>query len=211
MGCFVDSNGSEQMEAGSTTAPTDTPLSASRSVREQAPSPNVEFMEGITSRLEPRLAELALKSTDDATLERITALENQVSKLEEGFIELLVKLDELKSVDLKIGGRTPSADDRLTVNNLSLSIINCCPTVHKLDGDKFVVRAVEHTDTQDVRSENELVEYTESDNKEWLDGEEPLKHTREHPGGWRPINCICALPYTLEDNSVMQRDENMSE
>ena len=45
----------------------------------------------------PQLPPLNLPSGSDATLERVTALEDQVARLEEGFKELLVRLDELNS------------------------------------------------------------------------------------------------------------------
>ena len=45
----------------------------------------------------PQLPPLNLPSDSDATLERVTALEDQVARLEAGFRELLVRIDELNS------------------------------------------------------------------------------------------------------------------
>ena len=67
------------------------PTSAPRSVRGQAPSPDPAHVRG------PQLPPLNLRSNSDATLERVTALEDQVARLEAGFKELLVRLDELNS------------------------------------------------------------------------------------------------------------------
>lgn len=42
--------------------------------------------------------------------------------------------------------------------------------------------------------------------KDWEDGEKQPEHTISHSVSFRPINCICATPYTLRDNSVMPRE-----
>ena len=67
------------------------PTSAPRSVRGQAPSPDPAHMGG------PQLPPLNPFFGPDATLERVTALEDQVARLEVGFKEMLVRLDELNS------------------------------------------------------------------------------------------------------------------
>ena len=141
--------------------------------RAQPSIPDDSFLDGVTSRLEPRLAELAIKSASDATMERITALESQVSKLDGIFSELLVKIDEFESVQISNAGvRRLIADSRSTVN--------------KFDSDKAAV--------------GNAVEHTTAEMPEWLDGQESPKHTVSHPLGWMPVNCICAMPFTIRGN-----------
>ena len=60
-------------------------------MRGQAPSPDLVHIRG------PQLPPLNLPSGSNATLERVTALEDQVARLEAGFRELLVRVDELNS------------------------------------------------------------------------------------------------------------------
>ena len=75
------------------------PVSGSRSARERAPSPDLDHttMRKIHPRVPPPPPQAASAAAGSEALERITALENQVSSLGAKVMEMLVRLDEVSS------------------------------------------------------------------------------------------------------------------
>lgn len=114
---------------------------------------------------------LPLQLGADATLERGTALENQVAVLEQGFMELQVKFEELLS----------------------------CVRAESQPGREEVA------DASSVGTAHEGEEATAVE----VDWEKTPEHTIAHSSSFRPINCICALPFTLKDDLIMAREVEM--
>ena len=86
--------------ASGTTPCSDIPLSVPKGVLKRVPSPiHASAMTSITPTqiAAPPPTAAASEAGSEATLERVTALENQVSGLESKVMELLVKLDEVSS------------------------------------------------------------------------------------------------------------------
>lgn len=190
-------------------------MSGTRSVRARAPSPApASAMTGIikTQVVPPAASE----ADSGATLERVTALENQVSGLEAKVMELLVKLEEVSScVSTSSTPRQQAA-------------AGASPTISNITFDDLQARHLSRTPPPALM-ENAVHLAT----KEWVEGpktpelsaaslspvqiavreikEEPKmspmpEHTIEHPEGYRPVNCNCTREPSVEVDAVVPRE-----
>lgn len=173
------------------------PKSGTRSVRARAPSPEPSSaMTGIidTGVVPP----VASEAGSNAALERITALENQVSTLEAKFMELLVKLDEVSSCvstsstprrQTAAGASSPTATN-ITFGDLQSQDLPDAPLppVDIASAAHLATREWVEGPKTPVPDVSPMCIATQ----EAGEGPKMQGHTIEHPEGYRPVNCSCS-------------------
>jgi len=154
-------------------APNSFSSAPARSVRSFAPSPEPAPMQST-------FAAGPAHSGSDATLERVTVLENQVAQLEASFLKLRVKIQEIESL---VGPTrvtlTPVADSAATANIVQKDAPIRRPStmnIHKILDQPSPIELPAGPALTDVAEE----------------GEQTPKHTVVHTEGFVPSNCICA-------------------
>lgn len=197
-------------------------MSGTRSVRKRA-DPASAMTETIATRVVPPSAS---EAGSQATLERVTALENQVSTLEAKVLELLVKLEEVSSCvsttstprPQAAAGASPTISSVTFEDLQAQQLVDAPPPV----GVPIAVcRAtrdwVEGPQLPDASSSVQVATSVKVEEPKLLDAsqvaasgrvKEPKtsptpEHTFEHPEGYRPVNCSCATSVSLETDAVL--------
>lgn len=206
--------------ASATTPFSGFPIPGTRSVRGRAPSP--ESTSAMTGIMDTRPAlPAASEAGSEATLERITALENQVSSLEAKVMELLVRLAEVSSCVSTSStprrqaeaGASPMTSNTtfedLQARHLAHAPIpvNFATTMHLatrewVEGPK----TPEHV-SNGATQECELPDASavQIATRERVESKTPsmLKHTVEHAEGFGPVNCSCSRPWSMDIDAVV--------
>lgn len=211
------------------------PMSGARSVRKSAPSPGpTSAMTGILDSLV--MPPAAPEAGSQATLERVTALENQVSRLEAKVMQLLVKLEEVSSCvsitstpqPQAAAGTSPTISN-ITFEDLQTQQLADAPlpvgiTVRRatrewVEGPKMLelpIASFPVQVTSGVKVEEPETANASSPLQVALSErvEEPetaptrLEHTFEHPEEYRPADCSCATSDSLETEVVLPKEAN---
>lgn len=176
------------------------PMSGTGSVRGRAPSPDPA-----SDMMDTRIDQppTATEAGSEATLERVTALENQVSCLETKVVELLVKLEEVSSCvstgstpgRQAAAGASPTASDITFEELQARRLSDAPPPVNVAAATDLATREwVEGPKTPELPDVPSPVQVTLGERVE-----EPMvsplpEHTIEHPEGYKPVNCDCSGP-----------------
>lgn len=212
-GTFV----SDTLASGPTPFPSAIPMSGTRSVRKRAhsPDPASAVTETIDIRVVPPTAS---EASSQATLERVTALENQVSTLEAKVVEMLVKLEEVSSCVSTTSTSRPQAAAAGASSTLSSTTFGDLQAQHLADappsvGVPIAVRRATmewvgetpdasspvqiatsvKVDEPKIPDASSLMQVASSERGEEQKTSPTLEHTFEHPDGYRPVNCSCAM------------------
>ena len=174
-------------------------ISIPRSFRSQAPSPEPTFARTETAPAQtvaPTILKAEAEASSEATLERVTALESQVSGLQSKVIDLSVKLDEVSSY----------ISSRMTPNPQAVAGGYASPTTSDVTFQDLQARNVpDIAATTARRATIEWVQGSKISNavsspvetatilkvEEEVIGTKKLQHTIEHAEGYRPVNCNC--------------------
>lgn len=212
--------------ASGTTSFSGMPISGTRSVRGRAPSPDpASAMTGIiNTRVMPPAAS---EAGSEAALERITALENQVSRLQATVMEVLVKLHEVSScVSTSSTPRRQAAiGPSPTTSNMTFEDLPDAPP--PLDAATAVHLATREW-VEGPKTPEQVASAVHAATQKWVDGPKmselpavsPVQvatresaegpktpptraHTMKHPEGYRPVNCSCARSWSPEVDAVM--------
>lgn len=181
------------------------PTSGTMSVLGSRPSPDpASAMTGI---MHPGVVPAAASEVDlEATLERVTALENQVCSLEAKFMELLVKLDEVSSCvstsstprRQAAAGASPTTSNA-TFEDLQVQHLADAPSPSPLLPPVNVTAAVRLATREWVEGPrvSALLPDTSSpmdiSTQESVEGSKTLGHSVGHLEGYTPVNCSCSV------------------
>ena len=207
------------LASGTSPFPNIIPMSIPKSVRslEQAST-----MTGIihAQAAPPTASEAKAEAASEATLERVTALENQVSSLEAKVMELLVKLDEVSSC--VSSSSTPRGQ---AAAGASPSSPSSSPTTGEVTFKDLQARHLSNAATAPLPLN--VATAARRATREWVEGPKipdalsPMEdatveeaersprpeHSIEHAEGYKPVNCSCmGLPWSLDDNAVMRSE-----
>ena len=152
--------------------------------RSFAPSPDPLALKGPPQATTSTAGTATNLSGSDATLERVTALENQVAKLEETCLKLRVKFKELESSNVK----TPT---------VAVPMLGRAGEMSRMD-------AVRRPSTMKIDKVLSPVELPTGPAT-------PAAHTVTHTEGMRPVNCVCALPLNGVAGKAATEDSNMAD
>ena len=164
------------------------PMSTTESVGERTlnPDPAPDMMETIDTRVEPP-AEAGSKPT----LERVMALENQVSGLKAKVVELQVKLEDGSSCVSTVSTPRRQAFDDLEAQHLS----SMPSPVHAPTATHLATREwVEGPKTPELPDAPFPVQVAITERVEEPKTPPMPVHTIEHPEGYKPVNCSCSGP-----------------
>ena len=189
-------------------------VAEARNIRSEAPSPEPAFAVRatvpITQRTEPpKTVEPRDQASSNATLERVTALESQVSGLQSTVVDLLVKLDERTSCSLTpsepqavaAGCVLPPAPPQTTTTDLTFTELQATAAPLATMTRRATLEWVQGPNTLDVSSSSSspsLAATVETDTVMKMEEEEAevavgsKAHTIQHPEGYTPVNCSCA-------------------
>ena len=198
--------------ASGTTPLSGTPMSGgTRSVRERAASPQSASAPAgiIGTRVAPPAA---LEAGSEATLERVTALENQVSGLEAKVMELLVKLEEVSSCvsasstprQQAAAGASPTIST-ITFEDLQAQRFSRTPPPVDVEAAVHLATRewVEGPKTPELPDASSPVQVAVRERVEEPKRPSTPEHTVEHPEGYKPVNCSCTRDSSMEANGVM--------
>ena len=173
-----------------------------KSVQKQVPSPiHASAMTRITptQTAAPPPTAVASEVGSEATLERVTALENQVSGLESKVMELLIKLDEVSSCVSSssstprrqaAAGASPTTSD-IPFEDLQarhLSIATLPPPLSVITAARRATREwVEGPKTPELSSPMEIA--AREMMKEEVMESPKREHTVEHPEEYKLVDC----------------------
>ena len=198
---------SDTLASGATPFSSAIPKPGTRSVRKRAQSPDPAS--AITETIDTRVVS---EAGSQATLERVTALENQVSTLEAKVVELLVKLEEVSSCVSATSTPRPqaAAGASPTISSITFGDLQA---QHLADapppvGVPIAVRRatrdwVEGPKTPELLDASSSMQVATSDKVEEPKTSPTPEHTFEHPEGYRPVNCSCATSGSLETDAVL--------
>ena len=177
------------------------PVSIPRSFPAQAPTPEPTFAMTETTSTQtvaPTILKAEAKASSEATLERVTALESQVSGLNSKVMDMIVKLDEVSSSSISSRSTTPNPQ----------AVAGSCasPTTNDVTSDDMRARKVPETAATTARratmdwvqgskisdavsSPMEVATMVMAEGE--ANGSPNLVHTVEHAEGYRPVNCSC--------------------
>ena len=188
------------------------PMSGTRSVRARAPSPApAPAMTGITkTQVEPPAAS---EAHSGATLERVTALENQVSGLEAKVMELLVKLEEVSSCvstsstprQQAAAGASPTISN-ITFEDLQAQHLSRTPPPALMENAVHLATKewVEGPKTPELPAASlSPVQIAIREIKEEPKTPPMPEHTIKHPEDYRPVNCNWTKEVSLEVDAVV--------
>lgn len=158
----------------------------------------------------------ASEAGSDATLERVTALENQVSSLEAKVMELLVKLEEVSSC-VSTSSSTPrrqaAAGASPTTSDVSFGDLQAQHLSGAPKSVGFATAAhlatkewVEGPRTPRLLDGSPPVQVAIRERVEEPKTPPALEHSIEHAQGYKPVNCSCANPSSPEIDAVVLRE-----
>lgn len=185
--------------ASATTPLCGVPMSNTQSVR---PSP--DSTSAMTGVIHTHVAPLAAsEASSEACLERVTALETQVSNLEAKVLELLVKLDEVTSCATPQGqaaaGASPTTSD--------ISLAHAPAPVSVATAARRATRVwVEGSKMPELRDASLPMQIAAIEMVGEVKESPGPKHTVEHPEGYRPVNCSCTASWSLDDAAIMRSE-----
>ena len=177
-------------------ASTPTPASAMTDII-RAPFIHTQFAPAAVARKEPASA---------ATLERVTALEYQVSSLEAKVVDVLVRLDEVGSCVSSSSTprrQPPAAGASPTTSDVAFGDLQAR---HLSDAAAAAAPSLVHVATAARRATREWVvgfkspelpgapSPVEVGTGERVEEEATTVHTVEHPESYKPVNCACTGP-----------------
>ena len=177
-------------------------MSIPRSFPAQAPTPEPTFAMTeavVTQTVAPTILKKAeAEASSEATLERVTALESQVSGLESKVMDMLVKLDEVSSSCISSRSTTPnpqavaggcasSTTSDVTFQDLQARNV---PDTAATTARRATMEWVQGSKISDaVSSPMEVATMVMVEGE--ANGSPKLEHTVEHAEGYRPVNCSC--------------------
>ena len=187
--------------------------SVPRDVQPRAPSPVPASPTKGSINESPAAPPAASETGSNATLERVTALENQVSSLEAKVMELLVKLAEVSSCV-----STSSTPRR------QQAVAGASPTATNVSFEDLQAQRL-----SDAPRPLNLATATHLATKEWVEGpdhsdaappvqvtirervEEPTtlptpEHSIAHADGYKPVNCSCGDPSSPKNDAVVPKE-----
>ena len=164
------------------------PMSIPRSFAAQAPTPEPTFAmtETVpTQTVAPTILKAEAEASSEATLERVTALEGQVSGLQSKVMDLSVKLDEVSSSCISSRSMTPEPQ----------AVAGGCasPKTGDVTFEDLQARNAPNTAaTTARRATTEWVQGSKISDAVSANGSPKLQHTVEHAEGYKPVNCTCS-------------------
>ena len=209
------------------------PMSGARSVRKSAQSPGPTS--AMTGTIDTRVVQPAApEAGSQATLERVTALENQVSRLEAEVMELLVKLEEVSSCvsttatpqpqaaagaspafsnitfgDLQaqqLADAQPPAGVAITVRRATRDWVEGPKTLElPLASSPVPVATSVKVEEPETAHASSPLQVALSHRVEELKTAPTLDHTFEHPEGYKPVNCSYATSGSRETEAVLPK------
>ena len=197
-----------------------TPISVTRNVRGDAPSPEpTSAMTGIngTRVAPPAASEAALQQ---ATLERVTMLENQVSSMNNMIHELSDRLNEQSSCasnsstprrQVAAGASPTTTFEDLQAQHLSDAkrpAVNVAIPVYLATREWVEGPKTPEQISKGATQECELPDASAMQAATRVSVEKPktpstIKHTIEHAEGFGPVNCSCSSLCSMELDAVM--------
>ena len=157
-----------------------------------------------TQTVAPTILKAEAEASSDATLERVTALESQVSGLESKVVDLFVKLDEVSSSGVSSRSTTPYPQavaggcDCPTTGDVTFQGLQArnVPDTAATTARRATMEWVQGSKISDaVSSPMEVATPMEVTTtvmvEEEANGSPKLQHTVEHAEGYRPVNCSC--------------------
>ena len=177
------------------------PVSVPRSFPAQAPTPEPTFAMTETlsaQHVAPTILKAEAKASSEATLERVTALESQVSGLNSKVMDVLVKLDEVSSSSISSRSTTPNpqavaggyaspTSSEVTFEDLQAQSL---PGTAATMARRATMDWVQGSKISDaVSSPMEVATMVMAEGE--ANGSPKLVHTVEHAEGYRPVNCSC--------------------
>lgn len=177
------------------------PMSIPRSFPAQAPTPEPTFaMTEIapTQTVAPTVLKVEAEASSEATLERVTALESQVSGLESKVMDLFVKLDKVSSSCISSRSTTPNPQ----------AVAGGCASLPTTDVTYKDLQAQKVPDTAATTARRATMVWVQGSKisdaaslpteiatkvavEEEANSLPKLEHTVEHAEGYRRVNCNC--------------------
>ncbi|KAF6227102.1 hypothetical protein HO133_008543 [Letharia lupina] len=194
------------------------PMSGTRSVRGGA-APSLDPASAVTGKSDTRVQPpAAAEAGSEATLERVTALENQVSGLEAKAMGLLVRLEELTSCvsasstpRLQAAAGASPTTGSVTFGDLQARHLADAPPppVNVATAAHLATREwVEGPKTPELPDASSAMQVAIRERVEERKTPPMPEHTIEHPEGYRPVNCSCTMLWSPEVDAVMPREAN---
>ena len=177
------------------------PMPIPRSFPAQIPIPEPTFATtetASTSTVAPTMSKAEAEASSEATLERVTALESQVSGLESKVMDVLVKLDELSSSCISSRSTTPNPQAVAggcaspTTGDVTFQDLQArnVPDPAATTARRATMEWVQGSKISDtVSSPMEVATMVMVEGE--ANGSPKLEHTVEHAEGYRPVNCSC--------------------
>ena len=207
----ADTTTSSTFVSGTTPILSVVPMSSNTgSLREKAPS--AEPTSALTGMFQTQVAPPATAAAEagsSATLERVTALENQVSGLEAKVMDILVRLDESQgSVSSSskpqqaVAGSFPTAASDNKIDGLQtrqpsfLATVTTAP-VNEAAATRLATKEwVGGPQTPHASSPPVPIAKRKREDEEQETRPPRLEHTIDHEEGYRPVNCGCTGPFS---------------
>ena len=154
----------------------------------------------------------ASEAASEATLERVTALENQVSGLEAKVMELLVKLEEVSScVSTSSTPRQQAAAGASpTISNITFEDLQAqrfSRTPPPVDVETAVHLAtrewVEGPKTPELPDASSPVQVAVRERVEEPKRPSTPEHSIQHPEGYKPVNCSCTRESSMKAAAIV--------